>query len=314
MFIALACQNQSTDQTSNADTAYILAYNVYVPDSVNDDNYEIFTMEMDGSNKQNITMHPDVAWTYLAINEDIFFISDRDTCNRCFYLYEMNAVGENIRQITDFKLRDSWMGVRKNGKELIVNPHSSVDSAFYIIDRNGNILDKVYSGLQAASDPAFSPDGTSIIFRGGNKKSRREEGYREELYLMNEDGTGLEQITNYPMNDTTVAWHSYKAGPPRWHPTENFISYHSYQNGKYSLYAVRPDSKEQWKLSENPQDEGWHAWSSDGKWLAIELFDTDQTQFHIGLMNWPTKEMTILTDSTYTYQQAPVFVTKKENN
>lgn len=32
------------------------------------------------------------------------------------------------------------------------------------------------------------------------------------------------------------------------------------------------------------------------------------SQFHIGLMNWQTKEMAILADTAYKYQQCPVFV------
>lgn len=56
------------------------------------------------------------------------------------------------------------------------------------------------------------------------------------------------------------------------------------------------------------QNEGWHDWSPDGRWLAVELFDDEQTQFHIGLMDGGTKEMKILTDTAYPYQQAPVFV------
>ena len=35
-----------------------------------------------------------------------------------------------------------------------------------------------------------------------------------------------------------------------------------------------------------PQSEDWHSRSPDGKWLATELFDTDEAQFHIGLMDW----------------------------
>ena len=43
------------------------------------------------------------------------------------------------------------------------------------------------------------------------------------------------------------------------------------------------------------------------KWLAVELFDEAQTTFDIYLMNWQTRELKQLTDSTK-YEQAPVFV------
>ena len=158
------------------------------------------------------------------------------------------------------------------------------------------------------SDPTFSPDGQQIAFRGANKKSKREEGFVDEIYLINADGTGLKQLTNYPMSDTTAAWYTYKAGPPRWHPTENFISYSSFQNGKYSLFGISPDGEKQWKLTDNVQGEVYHDWSSDGNWLVIDLSDSSETQYDIGLINWKSKELTVLTDTTYNYQQSPTFV------
>ncbi|MCB0666564.1 MAG: PD40 domain-containing protein [Saprospiraceae bacterium] len=287
---------------------YLLAYNVAV--DVDEDDYDIFILDPIKRTHKNITRDPDVAWTYLAYDGQIFFISDRDTCKRCYYLYEMDARGENVRRIADFPLRDSWMGVRNKGTELVVNPSSKVDSAFYIIDRHGKILSKIYTGLPYASDPSFSPDGKLIAFRGARKKSKREQGFNEALYVIQSDGTGIEKITDYPAADTTAPWFAYKAGPPRWHPTENFISYQSFQSGKYSLYAVDPEDSRSWKLTGNEVEEGWHDWSPDGQWLAIEVFDSDQTQFHIMLMNWANKTTTILTDSLYQYQQAPVFVRK----
>lgn len=84
------------------------------------------------------------------------------------------------------------------------------------------------------------------------------------------------------------------------------------QSGKHSIYAVTPDGKKQWKLTQNDFIEGWHDWSPDGKWLAFDKANKDETQYHIMLMNWQTKEIKQLTDSTYNYQQSPVFVEIKQ--
>lgn len=308
--IMVSCTQKDSIHTEESASNYLIAYNVFVPDSLHPDNYDIFVMEMDGSGKKNITNHPDVAWTYMASGHTIFFISDRDTSNRFYRLYEMNTDGSNINQISDIRLRDSWMSARKNGSELIVSPHPSVDSLLYLIDRSGTVLSKIKTGTPYATDPAFSPDGDKIAFIGSNKKSKRETGYKADIYAINIDGSGLMQLSHYPESDTTAEWYAYKAGPPRWHPSGEFVTYQSKQNGKYSLYAASTNGTRQWKLTENSYNEGWHDWSPDGKWLAIELFDTEQTQFHIGLMNWDTKELNILTDTTFQYQQAPVFVKK----
>lgn len=287
---------------------YAIAYNV-LADGEND-NYEVFTMNLDGSGKQNITNLPGVEWTYYSFGENLFFISDKDTCRRCFFLYQTDFKGENPRKISDIQLADSWMSSNNEGTVLIVKPAAKIDSVFYLIDTRTGQIQKLEPGLPSFSDPLFIDNGKKVVFRGGTKKSKREENHREELFVIDTDGTDLTQLTVYPASDTTAPWYAYKAGPPKLHPTENFISYHSYQNGKYSLYAVSPEGTKHWKLTENLQSEGWHEWSPDGKWLAIELFDDDQTQFHIGLMNWESKEMNILTDTTYAYQQAPNFVVK----
>ena len=308
-----SCTGKRTERgdsvTGQSGDMYGIAFNVLVDEA--NDNYDIFTMNLDGTEQRNITNNPDVAWTYLSHDSTVFFLSDRDTVSRSYFLYEMDYSGEHVRKIADIRLSDSWMGVRKDGKELIVTPHPSVDSVLYVIDRQGNILQKIWAGTLYASNPEFSPDGQRIAFVGKNKPSKREPGYREEIYTMNADGSGLKQLTHYPPGDTTAEWWAYMAGPPRWHPTDGYITYHSKQGGKYSLYAVSEDGNRHWKLTDNPQEEGWHAWSPDGNWLAIELFDKEQTQFQIGLMNWRTKELAILTDTGYAYQQAPNFFIKK---
>jgi TolB protein len=300
--------SSETNKTNEFD--YAIAYNV-LTDSQSD-NYEVFSMNMDGSEKRNVTNLSGVEWTYYSYKDRLYFISDKDTCQRCaYYLYETDYRGDNPRKVSNIPLADSWMSSRNNGNEFIVRPNLKLDSALYIIDTKGKLVKRIETGLPNFSDPLFINNGDQVVFRGGSKKSKRIPGYQEELYFINTDGTGLKQLTHYPPSDTTAPWWAYKAGPPKLHPTEKFISYQSYRNGKYSLYAVTPDGRKQWKLTDNPEDEGWHDWSPDGKWLAIELFDNAQTQFHIGLLNWETKEMKILTDTSFKYQQAPNFIVKK---
>ena len=314
LLLTLALVSCGTNKKSGLDNKlldpeYAIAYNVLFNDST--DNYEVFTMSMNGSDKQNITNLSGVEWTYYSFKDKLYFISDRDTCQRCaYFLYESNSKGDNPRKVSDLPLADSWMSGRNDGREIIVKPNPKVDSAFHIIDLNGNLILRVETGLPYSGDPLFVNNGRQVVFRGGMTKSKLIEGFNEALFIIDIDGKNRKKISHYPKNDTTAGKFAYKAGTPKWHPIENFVSFQSKQNGKYSLYAVTLDGSKQWKLTENEENEGWHEWSPDGKWLAIELFDNDQTQFHIGLMNWETKEMQILTDTTFQYQQSPNFVIK----
>lgn len=294
--------------TRDAAPSWLIAYNVHLPDTTRDD-YEVFTMNMDGSNKQNVTKHPDVAWTYEAVDDSLLFISDRDTCYRCFFLYKAGKDGSGPRKVADLQLEDSWMSGRKEGSELIVTGRIGRQTRFqlFLIDmRTGSYRQLTTDTAARYGDPVFSPDGSRIAF--SYKKNKRDRSSHEELFIMNDDGTGMTQVTHYPEDNPSAKDYGYRAGAARWHPTENFISYVSLQDGRHSIYAVTPDGARQWKLIENEDSEGWHDWNPDGKWLVFNSSDRAETQYHITLMNWETKVRTQLTDSTYTAQQSPVFV------
>jgi len=305
-----SCNGKKDDtQQPKSEPDYSIAYNVLIDDET--ENYEVFTMDLDGANKRNVTNLDGVEWSYASAGSRLFFISDKDTCRRCYFLYTSDYLGREATKVSDLRVADSWMSFRKNGTEVIVNPHSSNDSAFHIIDLQGKLIQRLETGLAAATDPLFISEGQVVAFRGGTRKSKKEDGYEEEIYLINVDGTGLKQLSHYPPSDTTAPWFAYKAGPPHLHPTENFISYASYQNGKYSLYGVSLDGQNQWKLTENDLWEVYHDWSPDGRWLVTDVSNAEETHYDIGLINWGTKELKILTDASYQYQQSPSFVLKK---
>jgi TolB protein len=288
---------------------YLIAYNVFAPDSINPNNYEIMIMKIDGSEKKNLTNHKDVAWTYYAYKDRLFFISDRDTAYRNYFLYEMNPNGENIRKVSNLQLEDSWMSSRKDGEELIVCGRISrtVRYQLFIIDTKSGDFNQFTNDTSALyRDPCFSPDGKQIVF--AYQKNKRDRTQHEELFIMNADGSGMKQLTTYPENNPSAKDFGYKAGPPRWHPTENYITYISKQDGRHNIYAVTPDGSKHWKFTESKMNEGWHDWSSDGKWLVYDSANEDESLYHIMLMNWETKEVKQLTDSTFQYNQSPVFV------
>lgn len=284
-----------------------IVYNVL--ENSDKDDYELYAMNFDGSGQANITRHPDVAWTYYTWKDRLFFISDRDTCRRCYFLYESDAEGNRPRKVSNLRLEDSWMSSRNNGREMIVSGRigKEIRYQFFIVDIKTGAFRQITTDTTAAyADPCFSPDGKQIVYR--YKKNRRDRNEKAELWLMNTDGTATpRQLTHYPPDDTTAQWHSYHAGPPKWNARAGFITYQSLQQGKYSLYAVTPDGKRNFKLADFPLEAGWHDWSPDGEWLVTEMFDSAQKQFDIWLWNRRTKALKQLTSSEK-FEQAPVFV------
>jgi TolB protein len=288
---------------------YKIAYNVYY-DTLKDD-YEVFIMNMDGSDKKNISNAPGVDWVYYAYKDKIYFISDRDTTHRMYFLYSMDAEGNNVKKVTDLRLEDSWHNTRNDGKEMIVSGRIGMEirqQLFLINTETGEYQPYAQDTAASFSDPAFSPDGKQIVLRHRQDK-RNYKNEKSELWMLNTDDKTKKQLTHFPESDTTDEWFVYHAGPPKWHPKENFISYQSYRDGKYRLFAIKPEGGEPWRLIENTTDleEDWHSWSSDGTWLTFGMADYSIDLVDIYLMNWESKEIKQLTDSWH-YEQAPVFV------
>ncbi len=287
---------------------YKIAYNLL--ENRDADDYEVYVMNPDGTGKANITNHPDVAWTYYAYKDQLYWISDRDTCHRCYHLYASDADGKGIKKVSGLRLEDSWMASRKKGCEMVVTGRVGKELRYqlFIVDTDSGKFRQITNDTAAMyGDPTFSPDGKQIVYR--YKKHRRDRNEKAELWLANADGSSPHQLTHYPPTDTTAEWHAYHAGPPHWNAKLGLITYQSKQGGKYRLMAISPDGKQQFELHDFGMEAGWHDWSPDGRYLAVELFADGNAPSDIYLWDYETKKLTRLTDGPG-YESSPVWVRK----
>lgn len=291
-------------QSSN----YRIVYNV-LEDSEKD-NYEVYSMNMDGTGKKNLTNTPGVEWVYYAYENKVYYISDMDTCHRCYFLYEMDADGNNKRRITDLQLEDSWMGSRNKGTEMIVTGLvGKLRQQLFLVDiKTGKYQQLSNDTVSYKNDPVFSPDGNEIILRYRPDRKLRQIVF-DELWLLDSKAQPIRQLTNFPKADTTTPWFDYHAGPPQWNSKHRFISYMSRQNRQTQIYATSLDGKKQWQLTKGELSSGWHAWSPDGEWLVMDRSTNEGKNFDIYLMHYATGKITRLSDDPKT-EQAPVFVKK----
>lgn len=307
--VALLYVLLSVQQSLIGQKKYKIVYNVY--EDTARDNYDIYSMNMDGSDKKNLTNTPGVEWVYHAYEDKVYFISDKDTCHRCYFLYEMDAHGNNKRRISDLQLEDSWMGSRNNGTEMIVSGRiGKLRAQLFLINlEDGSYKQIATDTISTKRDPIFLPGGNEIVLAYRPDRNLRRT-VPDELWKMDLDGSNKMQLTHFPKEDTTTQWFEYHAGPPQWNSKHNFISYLSRRNGQHQVYAITPDGTKHWQITKGDMGSGWHSWSDDGEWLAMDKTPLSEMGYDIYLMNYTTGETKRITDS-WKYEQAPVIVKVK---
>jgi Tol biopolymer transport system component len=112
-------------------------------------------------------------------------------------------------------------------------------------------------GGMMAKDPAPSPDGTRVAF-----VSRRE-GERDDVWVVNADGTGLRRLTTDPARDDQ----------PAWSPDGRRIAFRSLRAGRLGdVWVMDADGARQTNLTPDAPGlavgERDPAWSPDGSRLA----------------------------------------------
>ncbi|MFK7741339.1 MAG: TolB family protein [Planctomycetota bacterium] len=208
--------------------------------------YDVFAVGPDGKNIKQLTENAgyDAEATVCPVTGDIVFTSVRDGD---LELYTMRADGSDVRRITDrpgydggaffshdgskFVLRSAYpkdeATAKRNaellGQQLVAPSHMEIT----VCDRDGKNFRQVTKNGAANFAPFWLPDDKRIIFSSnwlGMQRMRETGDHRQarefDLFMVNDDGTGMEQVTDSPEFD----------GFPMFSPDGRFIVFASNRN------------------------------------------------------------------------------------
>lgn len=277
-----------------------IAYNVLLPeqDTVN---YEIYLMDVDGQNQENLTSHPGVDWLCHGWKNHLYFISDRDTTPGLYFLYQCDWKKRQLQKLGNHRMADSWLDSRYDGSELIICSLSADFRSIIIIDTTGyEIREVLRTNQYMISDPAFSPDGHWIVFRSDRSGT-------DELWITDELGANQRQLTHYPANLKDPGPDYYHAGPPRWVPGNSTISYTSRRNDRYHIFSIHMDGTQNLQVTKEAGNQGWHSWSPKGDLLVFDGSLDQSFNSDIYLLNMTNQKLTQLTDTDFP-ERAPILL------
>jgi TolB protein len=122
-------------------------------------------------------------------------------------------------------------------------------SAIFVVDRSAGEARRITDPALRGIDPAWSPDGGSIVFVSGASTT---------LHVVAPDGTDERELAS--LRDV-VLW-------PDWSPDGTRLAISAYVGDQLDVFTISADGSEVSNLSHDPSDEYSPSWSPDGSRLA----------------------------------------------
>jgi TolB protein len=115
------------------------------------------------------------------------------------------------------------------------------------MDLRSRTTTRLTSTAAIDTSPSYSPDGQRIVFES-------DRGGRQQLYVMNADGSG----------QTRISFGDGAYSTPVWSPKGDLIAFTKQSGGKFSIGVMRPDGSGERILTTGFHNEG-PTWAPNGR-------------------------------------------------
>ncbi len=172
---------------------------------------------------------------------------------------------------------------------------SNVDGNYNIFTGSGDGADSIRLTIDPGRDwyPRFSPNREKIAFTSNRN-------VESQLFIMNYDGSDLEQISSIPV----VGYNNYGTGFC-WNPTGHKLLYANYEK----LYRIDSDGDQLTQIATAPENRNFYEmdWSPVGGKIAAITMGSNVYDTELYIMNENGSNMTLLLDNVTGRMGHPTF-------
>lgn len=256
---------------------------------------EIFVMDWDGANIEQVTNHKSVALspTWSPDGKKIAYTAfvqraKTKTRNADLFMYEL-ATGK--RWLLSYKAGiNSGANFDPSGNFVYMTISNQGTPDIYKINTDGETVARLTRGPLGAMnvEPSISPDGKKIAFssdRSGNPM----------IYVMDVDGSNPKRITFAGKYNAT----------PSWSPHGKRIAFAGWENDHFDIFTMNADGTNMIRITSSRKANGKWAnnedpvFSSDGRYL---LYTSNRTgSYQIYISNLDGSEERRLTNDNFNY-------------
>lgn len=275
---------------------------------------QIFTMNVDGSDKKMVSTGKGrtTCAYFLPSDEKIIYASTHLANDECppppdrskgyvwklyesFDIFSANANGSNIQPLTSSEGYDAEATVSPTGDKIVFTSTRDGDPELYTMNLDGSNQTRLTFQKGYDGGAFFSLDGSKIVFRASRPKTTEELADYEdlakngmfrpsilEIYVMNADGTDMQQITN--LGKASFA--------PFFHPDGKRIIFSSNANSSsgrnFDLFLINIDGTVLEQITFNETFDGFPMFTQDGKHLVFcsNRFNKKEGDTNVFIADW----------------------------
>ncbi|HEY0603703.1 MAG TPA: hypothetical protein VGD58_12370 [Herpetosiphonaceae bacterium] len=145
--------------------------------------------------------------------------------------------------------------------------------------------------LISPNNPSWSSDGTRLVFDAFEEGSSI-----RQIYVLEDDGSNVEQITSDPGGATD----------PAWSPDGSRIAFVSTRDGNPEIYVMDADGSDQVRLTDHAAADLEPAWSPDSIQLAFSSERDGEAEIYTMLANG-SNQTRLTTDAVETIDSTPAW-------